>query len=81
MDHKRDLLTRRQFHQLSAQAGAGVMLSVGGLTLPARAAPASKRRYAMVGVGHRSYLYQAAIHSTFGAGSELVGLCDTNPGD
>jgi len=80
MDHKRDLLTRRQFHQLSAQAGAGVILSVGGLTLPARAAPASKRRYAMVGVGHRSYLYQAAIHSTFGAGSELVGLCDTNPG-
>jgi predicted dehydrogenase len=80
MDKKRDLLTRRQFNELSATTGMGVLLSVGGLAAPAGAAPAKKRRYAMVGVGHRSYPYQTAIHTTFGSSSELVGVCDTNPG-
>ena len=41
---------------------------------------ASARRYAQVGIGHRSQMFTKAITETFAEHCELVGLCDTNPG-
>jgi predicted dehydrogenase len=41
---------------------------------------ATKKRYAQVGVGDRSYLYSEALVSTYRSTSELVAICDTNPG-
>ena len=43
--------------------------------------PAGGRaRYAIVGVGSRSQMYQRAINSTFAQHAELVACCDVNPG-
>lgn len=39
-----------------------------------------KKRYAQVGVGSRSMMYSRAVVEQFADTSELVGLCDTNPG-
>ena len=40
----------------------------------------TKKRYAQVGVGHRSLLYSLAIIEQFPDTSELVALCDSNEG-
>jgi len=37
-------------------------------------------RYAIVGVGHRSYLYLRALAGDHAADGQLVALCDINPG-
>jgi predicted dehydrogenase len=50
-----------------------------GLTTLANAATV-RRRYAIVGVGSRSRMYQKAITETYPDLNELVALCDTNPG-
>ena len=43
--------------------------------------PTSARpRYAIVGVGARSYLYLEALTGAHAAAGELVALCDSNPG-
>ena len=67
-------LSRRQF----ALASAGV----GALAAAAESAcaAAKRKRYAIVGVGSRSYLYQEALHTTYAESSELVAICDTNAG-
>jgi predicted dehydrogenase len=39
-----------------------------------------RRRYAIVGLGGRSYLYLMALTGAYRDGGELVGLCDSNPG-
>ena len=44
------------------------------------AAPAARRRYAIVGVGSRARMYLTAITETFPENNELVAVCDTNPG-
>ena len=51
-----------------------------GLASSVYAATAPRRRYAIVGVGSRSRMYQTAITRTFPANNELVAVCDTNPG-
>ncbi len=38
------------------------------------------KKYAIVGVGHRSYMYLGALVGEHAADGELVGLCDSNPG-
>lgn len=38
----------------------------------------TKRRYAIVGTGARSYMYAEALADRFADGSELVALCDMN---
>ena len=38
----------------------------------------TKRRYAIVGTGSRSYMYAEALADRFADGSELVALCDMN---
>ena len=40
----------------------------------------SKRRYAQVGLGGRSWMYTRAIVGSHAESCELVGLCDSNPG-
>ena len=66
---------------------AGIGLALGMKTLPAEnaptsaaAAPARRRRFAIVGTGHRHEMYQNAIENDFKETAELVGLCDINPG-
>jgi predicted dehydrogenase len=41
---------------------------------------AERRRYAIVGMGGRSYLYLLALARTHRQDGALVGLCDSNPG-
>ena len=55
----------------------------GGETRDASAAApesGAKKRYAVVGVGSRAYVYLDAIQTTHAATAELVAVCDTNAG-
>jgi predicted dehydrogenase len=71
-----DELSRRDF----AKVSAGALLAAETLTPRSAVAMSSRRRYAIVGVGHRSYVYQTAIQKTFADQAELVGVCDVNRG-
>ncbi len=74
-----DALSRRDFGKKSASA----LLAAGALGPQGRATaatPPRAHRYAIVGVGHRSHLYQTAIQKTYAPAVELVGACDTNAG-
>jgi predicted dehydrogenase len=42
--------------------------------------PPSRRRYAIVGTGGRSYLYLLALTGQYREDGDLVGLCDSNAG-
>src|SRR5688500_17117645 len=65
------------FDRRAMLKGAGA--TAVGLSAIAQAA-AGRRKYVNVGVGSRSRMYLTAITQTFKDGSELVGICDTNPG-
>ncbi|MBK9992095.1 MAG: Gfo/Idh/MocA family oxidoreductase [Verrucomicrobia bacterium] len=77
---------RRSFVKGLSLASLGVALGVNAaasaepasLTTPA--APARRRRYVIVGTGHRHELYRDAIENDFKDTAELVGLCDKNLG-
>ncbi|HXK59377.1 MAG TPA: Gfo/Idh/MocA family oxidoreductase [Acidobacteriota bacterium] len=71
-------MTRRDFAKASAAAGAGIALSTPRAfgIMQER----SRKRYAIVGVGSRSRMYQQAVHETFAQYAELVAVCDTNAG-
>jgi len=76
-----DELSRREF----AKVSAGALLAAAALKPEQAAAaatgkPGTKRRYAVVGVGSRAYLYLDAIQTTHADSNELVGVCDTNAG-
>ena len=78
---KADELSRREF----AKVSAGALLAAAAVKpkhAAAAAAPAAgaKKRYAVVGVGSRSYMYLDAIQTTYAGNAELVGVCDTNAG-
>lgn len=47
---------------------------------PSGGRESGRRRYAIVGVGGRSYLYLMALTGAHRDEGELVGLCDSNPG-
>src|SRR5499427_8580840 len=70
-----DDLSRRTF----AKASAGALLAAAAAQ-PAGAAVVARKRYAVVGVGSRSYLYLDAIQTTHADKAELVGVCDVNAG-
>lgn len=70
---------RRQFIKTAAVAGAGVHLAAGSFPAVVKAANA-KTRYAHVGMGSRSFMYQRAILDTYKDHAEYVGFCDTNEG-
>jgi predicted dehydrogenase len=58
-------------------------MAAGAAALAARtatAAPANKKRYVIVGSGHRSRMYQDAIWGPHKDTAELVAVCDKNPG-
>ena len=77
-------LTRREFLATTAVAGSGVLLGAGALAnARAEASPAAgatKKRYALVGVGSRSEMYREAVLKTYAAHSQMVGYCDLNLG-
>ncbi|MFZ5893868.1 MAG: Gfo/Idh/MocA family protein [Myxococcota bacterium] len=78
-------LTRREFGKASlgaTVAALGTASAAVTLVTSASAAPAAapKKRYAMVGVGHRSYMYQEAIQRQFAEHCELVACADVNAG-
>jgi len=72
-------ITRRHFARTAAAAGAGGLLSGSRFGWGTDAA-AAKKRYAIVGVGARSAMYQDAIHKTFSQYAELAACCDINAG-
>jgi predicted dehydrogenase len=74
-------LDRRTFLKGASTLGLGVALSPSALI--SGESPASRprrRRYAIVGNGSRSIMYQTAIEKDFRDHAELVALCDLNPG-
>jgi len=70
-------ISRRELTRATLGASAATLLADG-----VRAAPAAgqKRRYALVGVGSRSQMFQDAIHKTYAARAELVACLDVNAG-
>jgi predicted dehydrogenase len=71
--------SRRDFLKVSATAGAGALFS-GNILANTFSSLGSKKRYAVVGTGHRSEMWQTAVYKSFADSCEIVGLCDTNMG-
>jgi predicted dehydrogenase len=78
MNRKSSDLTRRDFGK--ASVGATVSALVTSVAGSGIAAGAVRKRYAIVGTGSRSYMYQEAIHRTFSDQAELVACADVNAG-
>ena len=57
-----------------------VLMSTPPASRPDPAPSGARRRYAIVGAGSRSHMYQDAIERTYPAHAALVGVCDANPG-
>lgn len=72
--------SRRGFVANTALAGAGMLLASSSAARAAGAGAGRKARYALVGVGSRSGMYQEAVLKTYAANCEMVGYCDLNPG-
>jgi predicted dehydrogenase len=72
-------ISRRDFNKATVSAGVGVLLAEGRAGQAAVSA-AAKKRYAIVGVGGRSQMYQKAVNETFAQHAELVACCDVNAG-
>lgn len=70
-------ISRRAFVKGVSVAGLGLALGVTSLSANESS---RRRRYAIVGVGHRSGMYQDAIRGPHRDAAELVGICDLNPG-
>jgi predicted dehydrogenase len=73
-------VSRRQLTQASLVGAATLALEAGEAAAQPKAKATGKKRYALVGTGHRASLYQEAIFGTYSASAELVALCDANPG-
>ncbi|MFT3782899.1 MAG: Gfo/Idh/MocA family oxidoreductase [Nibricoccus sp.] len=76
---------RRTFVKNLSVAGLGLALGAKAMAETSSAAAAStpmaaKRRFAIVGTGHRHEMFQNAIEIDFKDTAELVALCDKNPG-
>jgi len=76
--HQPDI-TRRRFLQVAAASGAGAVLG-GNAFAETYSSLGSRKRYAIVGVGSRTRMWQAGIYRMFHDTSEVVGFCDTNRG-
>ena len=68
---------RRTF--VKAVSAAGLSVAAAGAPVTALAA-ATRKRYAVVGVGGRSAMYRNAILRDYKEHAELVGVCDKNAG-
>jgi len=74
---------RRTFVKGLSVAGLGLALGTKVLASASSSAPTvpvRRRRFAIVGTGHRHEMYQNAIENDFKDTAELVALCDKNPG-
>ncbi len=72
-------MQRRRFIKNSSLAAAGLALAQ--TPLSSLAAPAAKKRVAMIGTGHRGTgFWGETVVKNFGDVVEFVGLCDKNPG-
>jgi predicted dehydrogenase len=79
---------RRDFLKAVSAAGVGLAIGATGcasdatkpVNAAARPSHAGAARYAIVGVGSRSQMYQNAIWKDYKEYAQLVGICDTNPG-
>lgn len=72
-------ISRRNFIKVAATSGAGVLFST-NILANTFSSLSSKKRYAIVGVGSRTHMWQEAIYRTFQDTCEVVGMCDTNAG-
>ncbi len=77
--HEHHELSRRRFLKVAAASGAGIVLTNTALG-KIYTASSPRKRYAIVGVGHRSRVWQDGLYTAFPDYCEVVGLCDTNPG-
>ncbi|MFP5391443.1 MAG: Gfo/Idh/MocA family protein [Gammaproteobacteria bacterium] len=59
---------------LKAAGAAGIMMATNAF------AAASRKRYAVVGVGSRARMFTSAITGKYRDRNEIVAVCDTNPG-
>jgi predicted dehydrogenase len=78
-------INRRQFIAGTAVTGAGILagahsLAAGTATNSPSITGSAPHRYALVGVGGRSGMYQEAVLKTYAAHSRMVGYCDINEG-
>jgi predicted dehydrogenase len=71
-------VSRREFAKTTAAAGVGALLADSRAAWSGAAG--GLKKYAIVGVGGRSGMYQQAINKTFAEFSELVACCDVNAG-
>ena len=71
--------SRRDFIKTSAIAGAGAMIANNSYASIINSI-SSKKKFVVVGVGHRSQMWQDAIYKSFADNNEIVGFCDTNLG-
>lgn len=76
---KNEKISRRDFVKTSAAVGVGTMFAANSLSAMVLDEQ-KKQRFAIVGVGGRSRMYQDAIEKNYKQYCVLVGLCDVNPG-
>lgn len=70
------LIDRREFVKVSGAAAAVVL---GAKSIPASVTPLARRRYAMVGTGHRGTgMWGKDLVTRYSSELEFVGLCDIN---
>ena len=72
-------ITRRRFLKATAASGAGVVFASNAFAKNLRSFTSTKR-FAIVGVGARSRMWQEGLYGPHRDAGEVVGLCDTNPG-
>ncbi len=72
-------ISRKDFIKSSAILGAGVLLAPNILS-NSFSPFSTKKRFAVVGTGHRSQTWQDGIYKSFSDTCEIVALCDTNIG-
>jgi predicted dehydrogenase len=74
-------MDRRTFVKGVSAAGLGMALGATSALAetPGTSRP-SRKRYALVGTGSRSGMYQTAIEGDYKDHAQLVGICDKNPG-
>lgn len=70
---------RRDFLRATSVAGAGALFAASSPRIVALAA-GGKTRFAIVGVGIRSQMYQVAVNETYREHAEMAAYCDVNEG-
>src|SRR5687768_8983974 len=71
-------IDRRGFVKAASSAAAGVLLATHGV--PAAVTPFARKRYAIVGTGHRATgMWGKDLAERYADVVEFVGLCDKNP--